>query len=321
MNVENGMSIINWVFGDATFENINCYGTVTGTGNNQCARYVKGLQGTNQTVEFKNCDNYANIIGSGFVAAYVGHVNYAQGDAKVFLSDCDNYGKLLSTGPGASMILSNPTNSATATTGAISVKFYVENCINHGTITSTSLNTNLLLSHGGDGQPYTPATYQKFYINDQMINDVNSNLSKKQSIIQSATAGKLTGNNVSTVTVTDLLTENDKFVLPATANASRYELQFSFTAKGSAFMGSNNGYTMKFDETLPTDIKVGNWISKSEVVGTVETHNEYGTTYYTCGDSYVFYVDNGYISSKVFVTFIAYGAENEVLSISTYTYA
>ena len=282
-----GVSYYNAV--DVTFKNVDTYGTVTGaTGNNNSLLLAYVFMASCK-VTCVDCDNYATIVGSGYRSAFIGNMgnpsSYNTNVATVVtFTNCHNYGTIVSTGEKASMLLSNdgyPSQDVTVT---------ITNCSNKGAIISKNAS-NLKVNDAGNG-----LTKYKF-------------------------TGNVTGNPVQTLTTTTLETNNGNFVLNPTNGAVRYELNFSFTARSHA--GGNVGYLIPIEasESLPTNIFVGEWLTKEEAVATKVDVVNHGT-YYTCGNNYVFYEDDAQFEygRQVLATFIAYGENNEMLSIATYTY-
>lgn len=275
---------------DVTFKNVDTYGTVTGaTGNNNSLLLAYVFMASCK-VTCIDCDNYATVIGSGYRSAFIGNMGYPSSynanvdPTQVTFTNCHNYGTIVSTSQKASMLLSNdgyPSQDVTVT---------ITNCSNKGAIISEN-DSNLKVNNAGSG-----LTKYKF-------------------------TGDVTGHPVQTLTTTTLGTNNGNFVLNPTNGAVRYELNFSFTARSHA--GGNVGYVIPIEasKTLPADIFVGEWLTKEEAKATGEDVVNHGT-YYTCGSNYVFYEDGARFEygRQVLATFIAYGENNEMLSIATYTY-
>ncbi len=324
--VINGNAVIYSVQGDATFNKVIAYGTTTGSSNNASVRYIQYFEGSgiDQTINFIDCDNYADILGSGYTAVYIGNLKFVDKnhDITVNFVDCDNYGVIRSTGSGASMILANPNQ----TYGSQNKAFInTTNCHNYGVIISNKSYSNLLLS--GVGEPYygpnNNAYRRGIWLNGVSIDYTSSDHSGDMyNAILTGCGDSLTGVAIINANYQTLGTSDGKFVLNEVNNATTYKLMFSFAASGRPYNGGNVNYTLTFDSTLPSDINVGEWINKTSATEEIVTHNEYGATYYTSGNSYVFYSDTGYITPGhcPLASFIAYNADGDILSVQTYRY-
>ena len=288
-----------------TFRNITMKGNAMGlTGNNNGLLLSYGYKAKSGKIFVENCTNYASIVGGGYKAAFIGNIGYGRISAVSF-KNCNNYGTIISTAnnAGAAMLISNQMYPKVA------CEITVENCSNQGKIISAGTNAALLMNCAGACQNIT--------LNGEDLN--GKAVGETRALFNTAVSG-IKGANLSAKELT--VDANDNFVLEKTENAKKYVLLFSFTAGNRA--GGNVGYSLTFAENeLPATFKAGNWITKSEAESTGEqivVNNKYGTTYYTCGNSYVFYEDGAKIYGTVFVTFISYSEADELLSIATYEY-
>ena len=296
--------------GTITFSNINIYGSVINNGTNNGGLLAYGY-GSGGKLVVEHVYNYASITTTkGQAAIYIG----ALGGASAYeFNDCINYGTLNAIGSGA-MLIGNPNYGHPTIT--------VENCQNLGTIASNGIDSKNLVIALNNGDR---CIYGKLTINGlETANNANAT-AMESFFTQEAVANAITGNKLLNLSVNTLSTNEGKFVLTPVENAVRYSLSFSFAAANHN--GGKAGHMLQFTE-LPSDgIWVGSWITKSQAIETGEQiieHNEYGTTYYTCGDNYVFYEDGArfmFDRADVSVAFIAYDANDNVLGIFAYQYA
>ena len=294
------------------FENITTDGIATGvTGNNNGPLCTYGAWVSGVNITCKNCTNNATIVGSGYRSAFIGSACYFYG-ATLSFENCVNNGFILTTGPAA-MLISNGNNTyASAGTIAITVK----NCINNGRIIGSGAGDGALLINHLDGGGNV------FTVNEKTWAEYKAD---------TTIGGNLLGNPGETIATSVIDVTDGCFVLTKTDDAAYYQLQFAFSASSHA--GGNVGYliefgnsTTPFDTTkdLPSDIKVSSWVDDETKVGEVTsyqpTNSTAGTLYLDASEHYVFNEQGSRLRDKVFVTFIAYGSNNEILSIKTYQY-
>ena len=297
-----------------SFDHVTVNGLATGvSGNNHSPLFAYAYQNTNMIISCKNCTNNATIIGSGFKSAFIGNLSYVLSGSLSF-ENCINNGTIISTnGMPVALLISNAEDNSANTNG---VSITVTNCANSGVIsTSGTSNFGLLL-----GSNYSSLSH---------AGNVSVNGSNWDAYLNDMTLGGQLSGSVAFITTTTIGTENGCFVLPSNADAKYYQLHFSFSASSHA--GGNVGYliefgnsTTPFDKTLPSDIKVSSWVDDETKVGEVTpyqpTNSTAGTLYLDASEHYVFNEVGSRLRDKVFVTFIAYGSNNQVLSISTYQY-
>ncbi len=316
------------LYGNVTIKNVNIIGSASGinTNNNGLFATYVGYNdnvgyGNTYNYVFEDCNNYANLTGTKLTAAFIGAGGFANNGSLVF-RNCKNYGNIISTGDSASMLNSNCTYFGWG--GLTNV--VIEGCENLGNIAGTKAQYSTLFTNPNTGDVvfYT----QNAVLNGTRLDDGNGNymgLAAGKEKINTAAGNTLTGSQPANVTAVALGTANNCFVLNATEGATRYELAFSFASANRN--GGGAGYTLSFTgDSLPEDIMVGSWITKSEAEASAEEiveHKEYGTTYYTCGGSYVYYEDGARFHGPnrvINVFFVAYDEQNNVKSIATYTY-
>ena len=298
-------------------ENAVVYGNAAGFTGNNSSPFISYAWAN--TVTLRNCKNYANMNTAAYVAPFVGSYR-STSPATITFDGCDNYGTIISTNSGASLLVANPTNRGGE---EVDINFIVNNCHNYGLI-SGKLDATLLMPLGDDGQPYSPISYQRVYVNNVEVNEPSFNKAQKIIAMNEALYSGVSGNSVSKIVAGSLQTNDNKFVLNETNGATSYALMFSFAAANRN--GGGAGYTLEFNSDLPSDIMIGSWITKSEAEQSgkaIITHNQYETTYYTCDGSYVFYEEGATFQHNdrhVFVSFVAYDEIGNVLSIYTYQY-
>ena len=288
----------------ATFKNIVIMGNASGmTGNNNAFLLSYGYKAKSGKINVIDCVNHASIAGGGFKAAFIGNISYGKID-EVRFANVINYGTIISASNSASMMISNPM----VPKGNCSI--VVENCSNQGRIIGNTSST-LLMNYS---EPGAETLLNGIHLSGKGEDEVKA---MYNNIISGTKPARLKE------TASDVENRDGNFILNKTEGATKYVLIFSFSAGNRA--GGNTGYSLTFSEsTLPETFKVGNWLTKSEAEATgkqIVTHNEYGTTYYTCGDSYVFYEEGAKFASGVFVTFMAYSENDELQSIATYEYS
>lgn len=288
-----GVSFYNGV--SICFKNIDINGVVTGATGNNNSLLLPYIYKASTNIECINCNNYATVIGSGYRSVFIGNAGYATASSaavnqtELSFDNCHNYGTVISTNRPVAMMVANSGYPSQ------DIKVTIKNCSNEGTLAGITSST--LLVNNVDG---TASRYKLTEGSDE-----------------------ITGNQPVILNTTVLGTSDGKFVLNTTENADRYELAFAFCARSHA--GGNVGYTLGF-KTIPSEsFFVGNWITKEEAEALetpIVTHTEYGGTYYTCGENYVFYEDGARFEwgRQVVVTFSAYDASGNLLSIATYTY-
>lgn len=294
------------------FENITTEGIATGVmGNNNGPLFCYAVSVSGISITCKNCTNNATIVGSGFRSAFIGNASYMSGSTISF-DNCVNNGLILTTGPAA-MLIGNG-NNYTATSGS-PIAITVTNCVNNGRIIGSGAGDGkLLIDRVDSGDVFT-------------VNGKTWAEYKEDTTI----GGNLSGNPGETITASVIDVTGGCFGLTKTDDAAYYQLQFAFSASSHA--GGNVGYliefgnsTNPFDTTkdLPSDIKVSSWVDDETKVGEVTsyqpTNSTAGTLYLDASEHYVFNEQGSRLRDKVFVTFIAYGSNNEILSIKTYQY-
>ncbi|MGM9684300.1 MAG: type II secretion system protein, partial [Eubacteriales bacterium] len=141
------LELTDCVYGNVTFRNINVYGSATGinTNNNgliaSLAGYCSGY-GSTYNYSFENCNIYANVTGSKYVAAFLGAGGFGNNGTITF-KNCKNYGIFISTGSSASMLISNCSYFSSRWGG--NTKIIVDSCQNLGSIIGANAQYSTLL--------------------------------------------------------------------------------------------------------------------------------------------------------------------------------
>lgn len=285
-----------------TFNNVDTYGSVTGTNINNNGLLLSYVCGAEANITMTDCDNHANLIGNGYKSAFLGNMGYGA-VRSITATNCHNYGTIVSKDAEAAMFVSNA--GYLSTNRIVTIK----NCSNEGHILQKMNNgRNNLFTTKGDSQ-------YLYVVNGKDLSKMTDE------DFNNATKDELKGELVKTITSTDLTTNDGKFVLSATENAERYEVTFSFAAGGNA-AGGGAGYTLQL---TPSDLKtaaifVYDWINLTAAKNEIVPHNEYGTTYYTSGNHYVFNREGATIRGKVLATFTAFDGSDNILTMATYQY-
>jgi len=288
------------------FENIVTRGDVAGITFNNSGLLLAYTYACKGNVTARNCTNYANLSGSGYTSAFMGSIGYFKENDTITFDNCVNYGTITSTS-GASMLFSNP--------GRKNVNINIKDCQNAGIIKSAIPYSTLLKPSCSPGDDYNTlglvlngTTLENLYGNDAVR------------AISAACGDELYGKSVELLNTTELTVNEGKFVLNPVANATRYEMSFSFSVNEK--FGGGSGYTMYLTAADLANVYVYDWINKSQADGEIVEHSTTcsGKTayYYTCGEHYVFN-DDGTIRDDVVATFLAYKG-NTLVSAATYTY-
>jgi len=295
------------------FENITTDGIATGvTGNNNGPLFCYAVYVNGVSITCRNCTNNATIIGSGYKSAFIGNVSYLRGNATLRFENCVNNGLILSSDKSAAMLINNGSNYSDTTRVGITV----DSCVNYGRIIGKKTDDGALVMVRGDG-----------YSSDFTINGNTWSWYTEHTTID----GNLTGNPGETISASDLGVNEGYFVLNKVEGAKYYQLQFAFAASSHA--GGNVGYLIEFgnsttpfdsEKDLPSDIAVSSWVDDGTKEGAVSsyvpTNATAGILYKDASGHYVFNEPNSRLRDRVFVTFIAYGSNNEILKIEDYKY-
>lgn len=299
------VKVIGLVYGigNVTVKNINMYGNLNMDDNNTGLLIYTVGNRFNGTITIDHCDNYCNMVNSGYSSAYVGRVYGENVHTTLIVNGCTNYGTIISTGKATSMILANPTRYSNNT-----LDLQISNCVNKGKIYAPEgQSTYLAMTLGSYGENcfYESGSLAEFETEGKIIN------------ADGGEAGSLKTGKIS-------VTDDDKFDLNSAVssieNATRFELSFGFNGTGGLGGGGVTNYTFIFeDKEHLVNIPAYTWIN-AEVASYIEEHNDYGTTYYTCGDNYVYNIPGCKMSSQPTVMLTTYDSNGDVLLVSYYTY-
>ena len=298
--------------GVCVLKNCNVYGNCDPVNWNNTGFFVVYPRGSSLTLE--NCNNYANLINSGYSSAFIGRI-LAADDCDIYFKNCNNYANIISTNNGASMLIANPSLPVNNNKGR-TYNIHIENCNNYGVICGTEDYMNLVIP---TNNLYPNPNYTLLKVNGTNINTGSPSQAERYNRIVQSIENSMSGTNVSKLTINSLSTTNGYFDCAEIANAAKYVLSFGFTPSNRN--GARYGYNMTFD-TVPKNIKVGSWIAKSEldVNATIDAHMGEGTEYYTSGDYYVYHDDQGTILDKVKVAYIVYDNDGNIIYLASYTY-
>lgn len=267
--------------------------------------------GDGEKLTLEHIYNYSNVTSTrAGSSVFIG----AWGIHNIEFNDCVNYGVLTSNG-SAGLLFSN-LNYGTSYERTITIN----DCANLGVITFNGNDSKNPLFGMASGDL---CTFGSAVVNGVSLPN-HSGVNKLQDLFNNdAVKNEFSGNTSYKLSVKSINVDDNMFILESVNDASKYTLSFTFAAANHN--GGIAGYIMEFSE-IPSNIMVGSWITKAEAEATgkqIVAHSEYGTTYYTCDGKYVFYEENARFqrdTPDVCVTFIAYGADDTVLSVATYEY-
>ena len=346
INMEKATTLIHRPDENVYFENVNTYGSVEVSGNNSgLFTGLVGYSGSGQYVNmtFKNCNNYADVTGDGFVGVYVGTLAYTSVDTRISLIDCNNYGAIISTGAasGAAMIFSNPSSIKGAS--AYKYEMYLENVRNYGII-SSPVSAGLIMSNAGKAGrfEYTEPGLIRgeilFYSDLQFTNLITKDgerVKLNDDITPAEIDVKNAGTGVNAKVIYDQFEVNDDKVFDLSSivsnDAVRYEFRFVFNGVHGKANGGSAALTFNLTPSDITNAKIYayEWLNfdtygdpkpLDKAEGEIVEHTEYGLTYYTCGNNYVFKLDGCVIRIQPTVVAYAYNANGEIINIVTYNY-
>lgn len=298
---------------DVEFRNVDLFGNV-GIASNNTGMYLNWAYSCSGIIKFINCNNYCNIISSGYAAAYVGLVYGGSTQLELVFNNCKNYGTIISTGKDACVLVSNPTKYSTD-----HLTMTISGCENYGKIYCAKDHNAALAFNYTDGYAFfTKEEIAEFESSGKIVNKENGSYSEL-----TTTTIALSGNKFDFATTVSSL-----------ENAVRFELSYQFQGTRGNANGGVTSYTIAFnsvDDLTSSEFYNYEWKNAKEhstqliPVENIDEHEFNGTKYYTYTEgnqTYYVYNRDGYWmgSSKPIVNLNAFDADGNIVLVAYYQY-
>ncbi len=231
---------------------------------------------------------------------------FCAGKSSLTLSNCTNYANIYNSAKYTGVFVGRTSTNNNVISCCASINFI--NCANYGMIVNTEEAGKLRMLVSNDyqiGQTKITATN---CINYGTVIADNVDLSKGAVVENQGIISNSKGNSIQVV--------NGKFSFAEVANATRYEMVFSFS--GAYSNGGTASVVFKLTSSDIANVDAYSWVDEEGINKTATT--KYETTVYTSGDKYVLVGDEVKLKNQPSVTVYAYDANGKVLNVY-YTYS